>query len=138
MISIVGSGLTGLTCALELLKSNISVEIFEARQEVGNPIRSPGLLSNLDSKYIDITDAKKNEIGWGFRREWLEKTLAQEVLSKGGTIHLKQNISNLEGMVDCRGGKSISSGSRKLSSVLTLKSHIILSPPDKTIEGLTC
>ena len=108
MISIVGSGLTGLTCALELLKSNISVEIFEARQEVGNPIRSPGLLSNLDSKYIDITDAKKNEIGWGFRREWLEKTLAQEVLSKGGTIHLKQNISNLEGMVACRGGKSIS------------------------------
>ena len=55
MISIVGSGLTGLTCALELLKSNISVEIFEARQEVGNPIRSPGLLSKLDSKYIDIT-----------------------------------------------------------------------------------
>ena len=95
MISIVGSGLTGLTCALELLKSNISVEIFEARQEVGNPIRSPGLLSKLDSKYIDITDAKKNQIGWGFRREWLEKTLAQEVLSNGGIIRLKQNISNL-------------------------------------------
>ena len=110
MISIVGSGLTGLSCAIHLLKSSIPVEIFEARQEIGNPIRSPGLLRNFDSKYIENTDAILTPIGWGFRREWLEKNLAKEVLSIGGTIHLKKQIKNIDGMIDCRGGKSVLSG----------------------------
>ena len=57
MISIVGSGLTGLSCAIHLLNSSIPVEIYEARQEIGNPIRSPGLLTNFDSKYIECHDA---------------------------------------------------------------------------------
>ena len=79
MISIVGSGLTGLSCAIHLLKSSIPVEIYEARQEIGNPIRSPGLLTNFDLKYIENTDAILTPIGWGFRREWFEKNLAKEI-----------------------------------------------------------
>jgi len=110
MISIVGSGLTGLSCAIHLLDSSIPVEIYEARQEIGNPIRSPGLLTNFDSKYIENTDAILTPIGWGFRREWFEKNLAKEVLIKGGKIHLKKQISDLKGMVDCRGGKSVLPG----------------------------
>jgi len=110
MISIVGSGLTGLSCAIHLLDSSIPVEIYEARQEIGNPIRSPGLLRNFNPKYIENTDAVLTPIGWGFRREWLEKNLAKEVLSNGGIIHLKKTITNVEEMVDCRGGKSVYSG----------------------------
>ena len=59
MIQIAGGGLRGISCAVELLKRNFEVTIFEARQEIGNPIRSPGIIKNLDSNLIDITAAKK-------------------------------------------------------------------------------
>ena len=45
MIQIAGGGLTGLSCALELLDNGHKVEIFEARQEIGNPVRSPGWIT---------------------------------------------------------------------------------------------
>ena len=73
MIQIAGAGVTGLSCALELLNNGFEVELFESRQEIGNPVRSPGLISDLDQEMIEKSVAKLTPIGWGMRREWFEK-----------------------------------------------------------------
>ncbi len=108
MVIIAGAGLTGLSCALELLETNREVTLFEARQEIGNPVRSPGLLRNINPKYIEICCATSGPLGWGFRREWLEKEMAREVLEMGGKINLKTRAP--EGAIDCTGGKSSAPG----------------------------
>ena len=104
MIEIAGAGVRGLSCALFLLNRDYKVKIFESRQEVGNPVRSPGIIKDIPLEFIEKTSAKKGEIGWGFRREWFEKELAKKVLDLGGTIHLKTEAP--ENAVDCTGGKS--------------------------------
>ena len=51
-IIIIGGGLTGLSCAIKLIENNIepsNIEIFEARQEIGSPTRSPGIAKNSDN-----------------------------------------------------------------------------------------
>jgi hypothetical protein len=108
MIEIAGGGLRGIACAVELLKSNFEVTIFEARQEIGNPVRSPGIIKNLDSNLIEITAAKKTVYGWALRREWLEKELAKKVVDLGGIIKLKTTAP--KNSIDCTGGKSIAAG----------------------------
>ena len=78
-IIIIGGGLTGLSCAVKLIENNIQasdITIYEARQEIGNPVRSPGIIKNLPEDFIEKTSAKKIEFGWAFRREWYEKELA--------------------------------------------------------------
>ena len=68
MINISGGGLRGLSCGLYLLKNGYRVTIFESRQEIGNPVRSPGIIKSMPEEFIKKTSAKKNEIGWAFRR----------------------------------------------------------------------
>ena len=108
MIYISGAGLRGLSCAQYLLNNGFNVTIFEARQEVGNPVRSPGLIKNLDQYLIEKTAAKKTEFGWALRREWLEKEIAKKVVDSGGIIKLKSTTENES--INCTGGKSKAPG----------------------------
>jgi len=111
LIQIAGGGLTGLSCALELLDNGHNVEIFEARQEIGNPVRSPGWITiDLGEKINKASSALSTKHGWALRREWLEKALAIEVVDKGGIIHLKHQIKQPINAIDCLGNKSPISG----------------------------
>lgn len=107
MIKIAGGGLTGLSCALELIENGYEVEIFEARQEIGNPVRSPGWLTiDLGEKINKASSASSSKHGWALRREWLERSLAIEVVDKGGLIHLKHQIKQPIDAIDCLGNKT--------------------------------
>ena len=108
MINIAGAGVRGLSCALYLLKNNHQVTLYEARQEIGNPVRSPGIIKNLPEDFIEKTSAKKIEFGWAFRREWYEKELAKKVADSGGIIKLKSTAP--DGSINCTGGKSVAPG----------------------------
>jgi len=108
MIEIAGGGVRGLSCGLFLLKNNQDVTIFEARQEIGNPVRSPGIIKDMPDEFIQKTSAIKNEFGWAFRREWFEKLLAKKVVDLGGVIKLKSPAP--ENAVNCTGGKSKAPG----------------------------
>ena len=108
MIKISGGGVQGLSCGLKLIESGFDVTIFEARQEIGNPVRSPGLIINLDTEMIEKTAAKKNDYGWAFRREWFEKILAKKFVDLGGIIKLKTTAP--ENSINCTGGKSKAPG----------------------------
>ena len=59
MINIAGGGVRGLSCALYLLKQNHSVTIYESRQEIGNPVRSPGISRKISDDLIEKTSAVK-------------------------------------------------------------------------------
>ncbi len=89
MINISGGGVRGLSCALYLLNSGYDVTIYETRQEIGNPVRSPGIIKTIPEDFINQTAAIKNAFGWAFRREWFEKLLAKKVVDNGGEIKLK-------------------------------------------------
>lgn len=108
MINIAGGGVRGLSCALYLLKKNHPVTIYETRQEIGNPVRSPGISKTISNDLIEKTSAVKTSFGWAFRREWFEKELAKKVTDSGGTIRLKTTAP--EDSINCTGGKSRSSG----------------------------
>jgi len=108
LIEIAGGGVRGLSCAIELLSNGHNVVIYETRQEIGNPIRSPGIIKNLESDFVEYCNGKKNSFGWAVRREWLEKQLAIKVLEKGGEIILKTEAP--PNAIDCKGGKSSSPG----------------------------
>ena len=108
MINIAGGGVRGLSCALYLLKKNHSVTIYESRQEIGNPVRSPGISRKISDDLIEKTSAVKTHFGWAFRREWFEKELAKKVTDSGGTIKLKTTAP--ENSINCTGGKTTSSG----------------------------
>jgi len=90
LISLNGASVSGLICGIELIKLGYSVEIYEKRQEVGNPINGPGLINNLTEDEIIICSAIKTKIGWGLRREWYEKNLAKKFVEIGGIIHLRK------------------------------------------------
>jgi len=108
MIEVSGAGVRGLSCGIKLLESGLDVTIFEARQEIGNPVRSPGLILKLDSEFIEKTAAKKNDFGWAFRREWFEKLLAKKFVDMGGIIKLK--TTGPIDSVNCTGGKKTAPG----------------------------
>ena len=108
MINISGAGVRGLSCALYLLNSGYPVTIYEIRQEIGNPVRSPGIIKHLPAEFLEKTAAKQNSHGWAFRREWFEKLLAKQVLDKGGEIRLKTESPH--NSFNCTGGKSIAPG----------------------------
>ena len=99
MIYISGAGVQGLSCAQKLLENGIQVTLFESRQEIGNPVRSPGIIKNLDEKLIKKTKAKKIKSGWSLRREWLEKEMAKKVVDLGGIIKLKTTTN--ENSINC-------------------------------------
>ena len=141
MIEIAGGGLCGLSCAMEFLNNDFNVTIYEARQEIGNPVRSPGIIKKLDDNLIQITAAKSTEHGWALRREWLEKELAKQVVDLGGVIKLKTKAP--VNAIDCTGGKSIapgwpSKGSKKglvnWNGGIVIKSNI---PDDFQIDNLS-
>ena len=52
MINISGAGVRGLSCALYLLNSGYEVTIYEIRQEIGNPVRSPGIIKHLPEEFL--------------------------------------------------------------------------------------
>jgi hypothetical protein len=108
MINIAGGGVRGLSCALYLLKQNHPVTIYESRQEIGNPVRSPGISKTISDDFIVKTSAVKTSFGWAFRREWFEKELAKKVTDSGGTIKLKTTAP--EDSINCTGGKTNTSG----------------------------
>ena len=108
MINVAGGGVRGLSCALYLLKQNHPVTIYESRQEIGNPVRSPGISKTISEDMIEKTSAVKTNFGWAFRREWFEKELAKKVTDSGGTIRLKTTAP--ENSINCTGGKTNSSG----------------------------
>lgn len=108
MIYISGAGVQGLSCAQKLLENGIQVTLFESRQEIGNPVRSPGIIKDLDVKLIKKTKAKKIKFGWSLRREWLEKEMAKKVVDLGGIIKLKSTTD--KDSINCTGGKSKAPG----------------------------
>ena len=108
MINIAGGGVRGLSCALYFLSQNHPVTIYESRQEIGNPVRSPGIAKTISSDFIDKTSAIKSTFGWAFRREWFEKALAKKVTDSGGIIKLKTTAPNES--INCTGGKTNASG----------------------------
>ena len=108
MISIAGGGIRGLSCALYLINYGYNVTIYETRQEIGNPVRSPGIIKAIPAEFKDQTAAKKNPIGWAFRREWFEKLLAKQVVDRGGEIKLKTEAPR--NSINCTGGKSKAPG----------------------------
>lgn len=89
MISLNGAKISGLICGIELIDQGFNVEIFEKRQEIGNPINGPGIINELSKDEKRICTARETKIGWALRREWFEKNLAKKFLNKGGVIHLK-------------------------------------------------
>ena len=132
-IIIIGGGLTGLSCAIKLIENNIeasNIIIFEARQEIGSPTRSPGIA--LVSKNINLIFNKiklqpltfenhhNNLIS--FRREWLEKSLLIYLTNLGCNIYLKSKITEKKieelikkygeeiKIINCAGNKRKSSG----------------------------
>ena len=108
MIHISGAGICGLSCAIHLLQEGYDVTIHEIRHEIGNPVRSPGIIKDIDIDIISKSLAKQNPHGWAFRREWYEKSLAKKVSDLGGNIRLKSR--GPEDSVNCTGGKSQSIG----------------------------
>jgi len=128
-IIIIGGGLTGLSCAFKLIQMEIepsNITIYEARQEIGSPTRSPGIAKK--SKNIDILIDKiklqpltlldlNNNI-FSFRREWLEKSLSIYLTKLGCKINLKTTVTEsliekLEKnkiIINCAGFKKKSSG----------------------------
>tara|TARA_B100000282_G_scaffold85674_1_gene59619 strand:- start:700 stop:1326 length:627 start_codon:yes stop_codon:yes gene_type:complete len=108
MINISGGGVRGLSCALYLLNLGYNVTIYETRQEIGNPVRSPGIIKSIPEEFMEQTAAKQNSEGWAFRREWFEKLLAKKVADKGGKIILK--TEGPKDALDCTGGKSQAPG----------------------------
>ena len=125
MIKIAGGGLTGLSCALELIENGYEVEIFEARQEIGNPVRSPGWLTiDLGEKINKASSANQSEHGWALRREWLERSLAIQVVDKGGLIHLKHQIKQPIDAIDCLGNKTQIPGWPGRNDVLNKKEKL--------------
>ena len=125
MIQIAGGGLTGLSCALELLNNGHKVEIFEARQEIGNPVRSPGWITiDLGEKINQASSALLTKHGWALRREWLERALAIEVVEKGGIIHLKNQIKQPMNAIDCLGNKTPIPGWPGINDVLNKKNKL--------------
>ena len=62
MINISGGGVRGLSCALFLLERGFKVTIYEARQEIGNPVRSPGIIKSMPTEFLEKTAAKKKRI----------------------------------------------------------------------------
>ena len=117
MINVAGGGVRGLSCALYLLKQNHSVTIYESRQEIGNPVRSPGISRTISEDLIEKTSAVETSFGWAFRREWFEKELAKKVTDSGGTIRLKTIAP--ENSINCTGGKTTSSGLPKAGTQYT-------------------
>jgi len=92
---IAGGGLSGLSCAYELLNRGEEVTIIEARAEIGIPTRSPG----YSTKKHDLIESRLDEIcgmnwerGFSFRREWLEKHLAINLTEMGCSIHTRTRI----------------------------------------------
>ena len=103
-IIIIGAGLTGLTCAVKLIQMETipnNIEIFEARQEIGSPTRSPGIAINSKNfeELINIIKIQpltllNNENNFlTFRREWLEKSISIHLSNLGCKIHLKTKIT---------------------------------------------
>lgn len=132
-IIIIGGGLTGLSCAFKLIQMEIepsNITIYEARQEIGSPTRSPGIAKK--SKNIDLlidkiklqplTLLNLNHNLFSFRREWLEKSISIYLTKLGCNIKLKTKITEKEIIqffdnennktiiINCAGNKKKSSG----------------------------
>ena len=126
---IIGGGLTGLSCAYQLIQLEINpklIYIFEARQEIGSPTRSPGLslkTENFFNLYENINFKSLSKITlfneyFIFRREWFEKSILIYLTNLGCNINLKykvteqeiNKISNDYIIINCAGKKSKSSG----------------------------
>ena len=130
-IIIIGGGLTGLSCAVKLIENNIQasdITIYEARQEIGSPTRSPGIASyskntefifnKIKMQKLTLENLEENIIS--FRREWLEKSILISLTKKGCNINLKSKITDKElneffkieniTVINCAGNKKKSSG----------------------------
>lgn len=130
-IIIIGGGLTGLSCAIKLIENNIKpsdITIYEARQEIGSPTRSPGIafyskntefiFNKIKMQKLTLENLQENIIS--FRREWLEKSILIFLTKKGCNINLKSKITNREindffnlkntTIINCAGNKKKSSG----------------------------
>ena len=105
-VLIAGAGLTGLACAFHLLEMGLTAEkvkLVDARQELGSPNRSSGLLLDttrcshllgcLDGQ-LQLQDLGDNRSG--LRREWLEKSIGIHLTKAGATIDLKRRIDDCE------------------------------------------
>mgnify|MGYP001294227601 CR=1 FL=1 len=128
-IVIIGGGLTGLSCAFKLIQMEIkpsNITIFEARQEIGSPTRSPGIAKKSKNINILIDKIKLQPLTllnldnnlFTFRREWLEKSLSIYLTKLGCNINLKTTITELlinkfdenTTIINCAGFKRKSSG----------------------------
>ena len=146
-IIIAGAGLTGLSAALEL--SKYQVTLIDAKQEIGTPSRSPGLIDD-DSLLISGIKDKIQYNNGCFRRSWLEKSMAIRAIEQGVDIMLKTRISGFdEGLIlkgpnvkdsdklvgdvyiDLLGEKTVYSGWPGESKIL--RNHDIIRPPSRKL-----
>ena len=126
--TIIGGGLAGLSCAYKLLQMEInpkSINIIEARQEIGSPTRSPGISLNTENfnmlanniKFQPLTKLCYNQNYITFRREWFEKSILIYLTKLGCNIELKKTVKNNfrsflndNVIINCAGNKLKSSG----------------------------
>ncbi len=94
-IIIVGGGVRGLACAINLgQKSDLNIIIIDVRAELGMPIQRPGIfrdLQSLKNRFLElkIIDNQTTPIMIGngaLRREWLVKAMAIKATEIGSTI----------------------------------------------------
>lgn len=124
---IIGGGLTGLSCAFKLILMEVEPEkitIYEARQEIGSPTRSPGIgkkSKNLqlvidNILFQPLTKLFNNDNYFTFRREWFEKSILIHLTNLGCSIKLKNTVKNnlvIDSntvLINCAGKKMKSSG----------------------------
>jgi len=155
---IIGGGLTGLSCAFKLVHMEIlpeNIEIFEARQEIGSPTRSPGiasfsnnidfLLNNIKLQKLTLLNNENNFLT--FRREWLEKSLLIHLTDLGCKINLKETINEnkLKNIIsfikeksiiiNCAGKKKSSSGfPGDFTNFINSKIQLISIKPKKLVN----
>ena len=109
MIHIAGGGLTGLVALRQLLNRGFDITLIEARAEIGLPTRSPGwlrdsdLLHELPQDLLESSEGVSFGDGFGFRRGWFDRRLAQHLGDGGVRISTRTEVVIRDGLIHLLG-----------------------------------
>ena len=109
MIHIAGGGLTGLVALWQLLNRGFDITLIEARAEIGLPTRSPGwlrdsdLLHELPQDLLESSEGVSFGDGFGFRRGWFDRRLAQHLGDGGVRISTRTEVVIRDGLIHLLG-----------------------------------